>query len=48
MITHILYVHFHVITKSTFQSPSSVIHNTGFRIIFNLLSLSRLPFSSND
>ena len=48
MITHILYVHFHAVTKSTFQSLSSVVHSTGFRIIFNLLSLSRLPFSSND
>ena len=48
MITHILYVHFHVVTKSTFQSLSSVVHSTGFTIIFDLLSLSKLPFSSDD
>ena len=48
MITHILYAHFHVVTKSTFQSLSSVVHSTGFTIIFNLLSLLRLLVSSND
>lgn len=34
MITHIRYVHFHVVTKSTLQSLSSVVHSTGFKSHF--------------